>query len=92
LQRTAAFCDENPGPIPSFVIFLSHNVADFKKAKDDLMPYVKDDDGRLNNFAKEPPIYAAEPMTAEQKRSRTILFAIGGALVVGLMAVAAVIS
>jgi hypothetical protein len=56
------------------------------------MPYVKDDDGRLNNFAKEPQIYAAEPMTAEQKRNRTMLFAIGGALVVGLMAVAAVIS
>ena len=56
------------------------------------MPYVKDDDGRLNNFAREPQIYAAEPMTAEQKRSRTLLFAIGGALVVGLMVVAAVIS
>jgi hypothetical protein len=56
------------------------------------MSYVKDDDGRLNNFAKEPQIYAAEPMTDAQKRSRTILFAIGGALVVALMAVAAVIS
>jgi hypothetical protein len=56
------------------------------------MSYIKDDDGRLNNFAKEPQIYAAEPMTAEEQRSRTVLFAIGGALVVGLMAMAAVIS
>ncbi|MBE9031684.1 ssl1498 family light-harvesting-like protein [filamentous cyanobacterium LEGE 11480] len=56
------------------------------------MPYVKDDDGRLNNFAKEPPVYAAEPMDATQKRNRTLVFALGGALVVGLIAVAAVIS
>ncbi|MFM2431922.1 MAG: hypothetical protein RLZZ511_3135 [Cyanobacteriota bacterium] len=56
------------------------------------MPYVKDDDGRLNNFAKEPQIYAAEPMSDAQKKQRTIIFAIGGALVVGLIAVAAVIS
>ncbi len=56
------------------------------------MPYVKDDDGRLNNFAKEPLIYTAEPMTAAQKRSRAILFASGGAIVVGLIAMAAVIS
>jgi hypothetical protein len=56
------------------------------------MPYIKDDDGRLNNFAKEPQIYAAEPLTAEQQRSRTMLFTIGGAIVVGLIAVAAVIS
>jgi hypothetical protein len=56
------------------------------------MPYIKDDDGRLNNFAREPQIYAAAPMTAEQKRSRTLLFAIGGALVVGLLVMTAVIS
>lgn len=56
------------------------------------MPYVKDDDGRLNNFANEPPVYAASPMTADQKRNRTILFALGGALVVALIALAAVIS
>jgi hypothetical protein len=56
------------------------------------MPYVKDDDGRLNNFAKEPPIYAAEPLSADQKRQRTLIFAVGGALAVGLIAVAAVAS
>jgi hypothetical protein len=56
------------------------------------MPYVKDDDGRLNNFAQEPEIYAAEPMSSEQKRKTTIIVAVGGLVVVGLIAVAAVIS
>jgi hypothetical protein len=56
------------------------------------MPYVKDDDGRLNNFAKEPEIYAAEPMTADQKRNRMIIFAIAGVVVVGMIAVVAVTS
>jgi hypothetical protein len=56
------------------------------------MPYVKDDDGRLNNFAKEPPVYAAEPLSEAQKRQRTLIFAVGGALAIGLIAVAAVIS
>jgi hypothetical protein len=56
------------------------------------MPYVKDDDGRLNNFAKEPEIYAAEPMTDDQKRNRTIIFAIAGVVVVGMIAIVAVTS
>ncbi len=56
------------------------------------MPYVKDDDGRLNNFAQEPEIYAAEPMTAEQKQKTTIIVTIGAIVVVGLIALAAAIS
>jgi hypothetical protein len=56
------------------------------------MPYVKDDDGRLNNFAKEPPVYAAEPLNVEQKRNRTIFFVLGGALVVALIAMTTMIS
>jgi hypothetical protein len=56
------------------------------------MPYVKDDDGRLNNFAREPEMYAAEPMDAGQKQKTIIIAAIGGLVVVGLIAVAAVVS
>jgi hypothetical protein len=56
------------------------------------MPYVKDDDGRLNNFAQEPEVYAAEPMTAEQKQKTMIIVAIGAIVVLGLIAVAAAVS
>jgi hypothetical protein len=56
------------------------------------MPYVKDDDGRLNNFAKEPQMYAAEPMTLSQKRTIAIAIAAGGLLVIALMGVAIGIS
>jgi hypothetical protein len=56
------------------------------------MPYVKDDDGRLNNFAREPQVYTAAPMTGEQKRNQTVMVAIGAVIVVGLIAVAAVVS
>ena len=30
------------------------------------MPYIKDDDGRLNNFAKEPKVYEAVPPNKNQ--------------------------
>ena len=56
------------------------------------MPYVKDDDGRLNNFAREPQMYQAEPMNDGQKRTYIILGSVGALLVIGLMAVAAVVS
>jgi hypothetical protein len=56
------------------------------------MPYVKDDDGRLNNFAREPRMYQAEPMSADQKRTYLILAGSVGLLVVGLVAVAAGVS
>lgn len=56
------------------------------------MPYVKDDDGRLNNFAREPKMYQADPMTASQKRTY-LIFGIGTAVLVGgLIAVAAIVS
>ncbi len=56
------------------------------------MPYVKDDDGRLNNFAREPQMYQAEPMDPQQKRNYLILASGVGALVVGLIVVAALVS
>ena len=56
------------------------------------MPYTKDDDGRLNNFAREPQMYKAEPMSDSQKRTYIILGSVGGALILGLVLVAAVVS
>jgi hypothetical protein len=56
------------------------------------MPYIKDEGGYLNNFAREPKMYTAEPMDDLQKRSRYILFGGATALVIGLIAVAASIS
>jgi hypothetical protein len=32
------------------------------------MPYTTEEGGRLNNFAKEPKMYQAEPMSASQKQ------------------------
>ena len=48
----------------------------------------KDDDGRLNNFAREPKVYQAQPLTEKEKRSYIILVAITVLLVGGLIAVA----
>ncbi len=36
----------------------------------------KDDDGRLNNFAREPKVYQAQPLTEQEKRNYIILTAI----------------
>lgn len=33
------------------------------------MPYTEEEGGLLNNFAKEPKIYEAEPPTATEKRN-----------------------
>jgi len=52
------------------------------------MPYIKDDDGRLNNFAKEPTVYQAEPASAEQQRNFIILVIVGAILVSVLIFVA----
>ncbi len=41
-----------------------------------------DDDGRLNNFAIEPKMYAAQPPSPAQKRNYLII-GIGGLLLVG---------
>lgn len=52
------------------------------------MSYTKDDDGRLNNFAIEPPVYAADAPSKTDKRNFLIMTAIAVVLVVGLIAVA----
>ncbi|MEM9770427.1 MAG: ssl1498 family light-harvesting-like protein [Cyanobacteria bacterium P01_D01_bin.73] len=56
------------------------------------MPYVNEEGGRLNNYAKEPEIYQAEPPSGSEKRNYVILSAVGGLLLVGVMAVAFVVS
>jgi hypothetical protein len=56
------------------------------------MPYVKDNEGRLNNFAREPKMYMADPISADQKRSYIILTLVGTVLVGALIAVAAIAS
>jgi hypothetical protein len=56
------------------------------------MSYIKDDDGRLNNFAVEPPVYAADAPTKTDKRNYLIMAAIAVVLVAGLIAVAVMAS
>ena len=53
------------------------------------MPYIKDDDGRLNNFAKEPKVYGAEFPNKNQQRNYILLGIAAVMLVVGLVYVAA---
>ncbi len=48
----------------------------------------KDDDGRLNNFAREPQVYAADPLTSKDKRNYLILVVLTLLLVGGLITVA----
>ena len=48
----------------------------------------KDDDGRLNNFAREPKLYQAQPLSETEKRNYIILAVITVFLVGGLIAVA----
>lgn len=52
------------------------------------MPYTTEEGGRLNNFAKEPKIYQAEPPTKAQKQTYIILGVAALTLVGGLMFVA----
>ncbi|WP_017318288.1 photosystem II assembly protein Psb34 [Mastigocladopsis repens] len=52
------------------------------------MPYTTEEGGRLNNFAKEPKIYKAEPPTEGQKRNYIILGITATILVGGLIFVA----
>jgi hypothetical protein len=56
------------------------------------MRYTVEEGGRLNNYAIEPKVYKAEPPTATQKRNYVILGGGGMLLVVGLIALATVIS
>lgn len=37
------------------------------------MPYTNEEGGLLNNFAKEPKVYQAEPPTNAQKRTYIVL-------------------
>ncbi|MEB3188972.1 MAG: ssl1498 family light-harvesting-like protein [Snowella sp.] len=48
----------------------------------------KDDDGRLNNFAREPKIYQAQPLSQQEQRNYLILAVITLLLVGGLIMVA----
>ncbi|MDJ0620073.1 MAG: ssl1498 family light-harvesting-like protein [Calothrix sp. MO_192.B10] len=52
------------------------------------MPYTNEEGGRLNNFAREPKVYQAEPPTASQKRNYIFLSILGLALVGSLIFVA----
>ncbi|XHR84213.1 MAG: photosystem II assembly protein Psb34 [Gloeotrichia echinulata GP01] len=52
------------------------------------MPYTTEEGGRLNNFAREPKIYTAEPPNAGQKRTYIFLGIAATVLVVGLIVVA----
>jgi hypothetical protein len=57
--------------------------------EDTFMRYTVEDGGRLNNFAVEPKMYAAEPPTNAQKRNY-ILLGIGAAILVATVMVVAV--
>ncbi|HLP88625.1 MAG TPA: ssl1498 family light-harvesting-like protein [Nostocaceae cyanobacterium] len=52
------------------------------------MPYTTEEGGRLNNFAKEPKVYQAEPPTAQQQRNYIFLGLAAAILVGGLIFVA----
>ncbi|MDF5708565.1 MAG: ssl1498 family light-harvesting-like protein [Nostoc sp. S4] len=56
------------------------------------MPYTTEEGGRLNNFAKEPKIYQAEPATEGQKRTYIFVGIAAAALVGGLISVAFLVS
>ncbi|MEH2076020.1 MAG: ssl1498 family light-harvesting-like protein [Nostoc sp.] len=56
------------------------------------MPYTNEEGGLLNNFAREPKIYQAEPPTEGQKRTYLILGIAATALVVALIIVAFFVS
>ncbi|MEH1766074.1 photosystem II assembly protein Psb34 [Nostoc sp.] len=56
------------------------------------MPYTNEEGGLLNNFAREPKIYQAEPPTEAQKRTYLLLGIAATALVVGLIIVAFFVS
>ena len=52
------------------------------------MPYTTEEGGLLNNFAKEPQVYQAEPPTAAQQRNYLFLGISALVLVSGLIFVA----
>lgn len=56
------------------------------------MPYTTEEGGRLNNFAREPKVYKAEPPTKTEQRNYVFLGIAALALVGGLMFVAVSVS
>ncbi|TVQ17959.1 MAG: ssl1498 family light-harvesting-like protein [Leptolyngbya sp. DLM2.Bin15] len=56
------------------------------------MPYTTEEGGRLNNFAKEPKVYVAEPPNNTQKRTYIILGVGAVVLIGGLISVAFLVS
>ncbi len=52
------------------------------------MPYTTEEGGRLNNFAREPKIYEAEPPNDGQKRNYIFLGIAATVLVVSVIFVA----
>jgi hypothetical protein len=52
------------------------------------MPYTTEEGGRLNNFAREPKVYQAEPPTKAEKQNYVLLGIAALVLVGGLMFVA----
>ncbi|GAA6622467.1 photosystem II assembly protein Psb34 [Scytonema sp. NUACC26] len=52
------------------------------------MPYTTEEGGRLNNFAREPKVYRADPPSEKQQLNYVILGGIGVILVGGLIFVA----
>jgi hypothetical protein len=56
------------------------------------MRYTKDEDGRINNFAAEPKMYAAEPPSPKQQRTYIILGVVAAALVGGVITIAVLVS
>ncbi len=52
------------------------------------MPYTNEEGGLLNNFAREPKIYQAEPPTSTEKRNYIFLGVAAALLVGGLIFVA----
>ncbi len=55
------------------------------------MPYTTEEDGRLNNFAKEPKMYGAIPPNQNQQRNYIILGIAAVMLVAGLVYVATLV-
>jgi hypothetical protein len=56
------------------------------------MPYTNEEGGLLNNFAKEPKLYQAEPPTNSQKRNYIILGIAAVLLIGGVIFVAFTVS
>jgi hypothetical protein len=58
------------------------------EVRNQFMPYTTEEGGRLNNFAREPKIYEAEPPNDGQKRNYILLGIVATVLVASLIFVA----